>query len=101
MLDTRQVEEVLLTATQTMMGVAILLALRFHRWSAWTLLGLFAVQFAVTSTTGRFVLSGIYALFTVVVLVVQRRHVVPPLVAPFRRAVPGDADGPRERTPAS
>ncbi|MFE7506245.1 sodium:proton exchanger [Promicromonospora sp. NPDC057488] len=84
-LDTRQVEEVLLTATQTMMGVAILLSLRFHRWSAWTLLGLFAVQFAVTSTTGRFALSGIYALVTVVVLVVHRKHVVPTLVAPFRR----------------
>ncbi|MFD7307899.1 sodium:proton exchanger [Promicromonospora sp. NPDC059942] len=84
-LDTRQVEEVLLTATQTMMGVAILLALRFHRWSAWTLLGLFAVQFAVTSTTGRFALSAVYAAVTVVLLVVRREHVLPTLAAPFRR----------------
>jgi hypothetical protein len=42
----RQVEEFLLTATQTLLGVAALLALRFPRWAAWTLLGLFAIQFA-------------------------------------------------------
>ncbi|MEU2201666.1 sodium/calcium exchanger protein [Isoptericola sp. NPDC019482] len=83
-LDTRQVEEVLLTATQTMMGVAILLGLRFHRWSAWTLLGLFVIQFAVTGTTGRFVLSGIYAAISVAILIVQRRHIIPTLTAPFR-----------------
>ncbi len=33
-LDSRQVEEVLLTATQTLMGVALILALRFSRASA-------------------------------------------------------------------
>ena len=46
-LDARQVEEFLLTATQTLLGVAALLALRFPRWLRWTLLGLFAVQFAL------------------------------------------------------
>ena len=40
-LDGRQIEEVLLTATQTMMGVALILALRFHRCTAWALLALF------------------------------------------------------------
>ena len=84
-LDTRQVEEVLLTATQTMMGVAILLGLRFHRWSAWALLGLFAVQFAVTSTTGRFALSGLYVVITVGFLITHRRLILPTLAAPFRR----------------
>src|ERR1700712_1424966 len=49
-LDGRQVEEVLLTATQTMMGVAMILALRFHRHTAWALLALFMVQFPITST---------------------------------------------------
>ena len=34
-LDARQVEEVLLTAAQTLLGVAILLALRFPRWAAY------------------------------------------------------------------
>ena len=50
-LDSRQVEEVLLTASQTLMGVALILALRFNRASAWPLLGLFVVQFPLTSTT--------------------------------------------------
>ena len=40
-LDPRQVEEVLLTATQTLMGVALILGLRFHRATAWALLVLF------------------------------------------------------------
>ena len=56
-LDARQIEEVLLTATQTLMGVAVLLALRFPRWAALALLGLFAVQFAIPGTEGRLVLS--------------------------------------------
>ncbi|WP_199732074.1 sodium:proton exchanger [Cellulomonas triticagri] len=84
-LDTRQTEEMLLTAAQTLMGVAILLGLRFHRWSAWALLALFAVQFPLTSTHGRFILSGVYLAIAAVILVVQRRHLVPTLTAPFRR----------------
>ena len=60
-LDSRQVEEVLLTATQTLMGVALILALRFNRATAWALLVLFVVQFPITSTHGRLVLCGIYA----------------------------------------
>ena len=52
-LDARQVEEVLLTATQTLLGVAILLALRFPRWAAYTLFGLFAVQFFIPGLYGR------------------------------------------------
>src|SRR5262249_28483928 len=53
LLDSRQVEEVLLTATQTLMGVALILALRFPRGAAWALLVLFVVQFPVASTQGR------------------------------------------------
>ncbi|MFM8352058.1 MAG: hypothetical protein ACKN9D_13460, partial [Actinomycetales bacterium] len=60
-LDARQVEEMLLTATQTLMGVAILLTLRFPRWGAWALLALFAIQFPLTSTSQRLVLSAVYA----------------------------------------
>ncbi len=44
-----------------MMGVAVVLALRFYRWSAWILLALFAIQFPVSGTIGRLVLTGIYA----------------------------------------
>jgi cation:H+ antiporter len=86
MLDGRQVEEVLLTATQTMMGVAMILALRFHRHTAWALLALFMVQFPITSTEGRLMLCGVYAAIAVAGLVINRRHVLPTLRAPFTRA---------------
>lgn len=84
-LDARQVEEVFLTAAQTVLGVAVLLSLRFPRWAAWSLLGLFVVQFAIPGTTGRLVLAGVYLVLAAGVLVHHRRHIVPTLTAPFRR----------------
>lgn len=91
-LDARQVEEFVLTATQTLLGVAIILALRFHLWSAVSLATLFAVQFFVTDTSGRYVLSAIQAVAAIVVLVVHRRHILVTLVAPFRRPAAVEAD---------
>lgn len=91
-LDARQVEEFVLTASQTVLGVAIIIALRFHRWSACALVGLFAVQFAVTDTTGRYVLSAIHIAIALVVLVIHRRDILPTVTAPFRRSVP-DGEG--------
>ena len=82
-LDSRQVEEVLLTATQTMMGVALILALRFHRSAACTLLGLFVIQFPIFSTQGRLLLCGVYIAVAIAGLIVNRRHVVATLGAPF------------------
>ncbi|MET3636569.1 sodium:proton exchanger [Curtobacterium oceanosedimentum] len=86
-LDGRQVEEFVLTASQTVLGVAIIIALRFHRWSAIALVALFAVQFVVTDTSGRWVLSGVHVVVALVVLWVNRKDVVPTLRAPFRRPV--------------
>ncbi len=82
-LDSRQVEEVLLTATQTMMGVALILALRFHRATAWALLGLFVVQFPIASTQGRLMLCGVYAAVAIVGLIVNRRYLPATVRAPF------------------
>jgi cation:H+ antiporter len=82
-LDGRQIEEMVLTAVQTLMGVAMILGLRFRRWAAWTLFGLFIVQFPITSTEGRVLLSAAYAVVAVVALVVNRRQLVPTLLAPF------------------
>ena len=87
-LDARQIEEFVLTASQTVLGVAIIIALRFHRWSAIALAALFAVQFAVTDTTGRYILSAIQILIAVGVLIVHRRHIIPTVTAPFRRSSP-------------
>jgi cation:H+ antiporter len=82
-LDGRQVEEIVLTATQTVMGVALVLRLRFHRWAVWALLGLFVVQFPITSTEGRAVLIGVYAAVAAAALVCNRQWLVPTLLAPF------------------
>jgi len=82
-LDSRQIEEVLLTATQTLMGVALILALRFHRSSAWALLAMFVVQFPITSTHGRLLLCGSYAAVAVAGLIINRRHLAATVQAPF------------------
>lgn len=94
-LDARQIEEFVLTGTQTLLGVAIIVALRFPRWSAIALAAIFALQFVVTDTTGRYVLSGVQAALAAIVLVVHRRDILPTLAAPFRRreAVASDAAG--------
>ncbi|MCE0537212.1 hypothetical protein LWF15_17050 [Kineosporia rhizophila] len=84
-LDDRQVEEMLLTAAQTMLGIALILGLRFHRWSAWLLLALFLVQFPVTSTEGRVILCGVYGLAALVALALNFRHLLPTLRAPFTK----------------
>lgn len=87
-LDARQIEEFILTATQTVLGVAIILALRFHWAAAAGLAALFAVQFVVTDTTGRYVLSAIQAILAVGFLIAHRRDILPTLAAPFRRIRP-------------
>ncbi|WP_039785082.1 sodium:proton exchanger [Actinoalloteichus spitiensis] len=88
-LDGRQIEEFVLTATQTMLGVAVLLALRFPRWAAWTLLGLFLVQFLFPGQEARYVISGVYAVLAAIAVVRNRAHLVATLRAPFaRRSAP-------------
>jgi cation:H+ antiporter len=85
-LDGRQVEEFTLTATQTILGVAIILALRFHWAPALGLAALFGVQFFVTDTTGRYVLSAIQAGLAIVFLILHRKEILPTVSAPFRRS---------------
>jgi len=91
-LDGRQVEEFLLTATQTVLGLAILLSLRFPRWAAWTLLGLFAVQFAIPGQTGRYILSGVYLALAIGALIYNRQYVLETVTSPFRRTPKVAAD---------
>lgn len=85
-LDARQIEEFVLTGTQTVMGVAIIIALRFNRWSAIALAAIFATQFFVTDTTGRYILSAIQLVIAAVVLVIHRHDILPTLRAPFQRS---------------
>ncbi|OYN96278.1 sodium:proton exchanger [Enemella evansiae] len=85
-LDGRQVEEFVLTATQTVLGVAIIIALRFRLWSAIGLAVLFAVQFFVTDTGGRYVLSAIQTVFALGFLIAHRHDILATLAAPFKKA---------------
>lgn len=91
-LDGRQIEEFTLTATQTVLGVAIILALRFHWVPAVGLAALFGVQFFVTDTSGRYVLSAIQAGLAIIFLIIHRRDILPTLSAPFRRPKPEPAE---------
>jgi cation:H+ antiporter len=84
LLDSRQIEEFLLTATQTLLGVAALLALRFPRWLAFTLLCLFALQFVFPDQQARYVLCAAYAVLAAAALVRNRRHILSTFAAPFR-----------------
>lgn len=93
-LDARQIEEFTLTATQALLGVAIILALRFHWQTAIGLALLFGAQFFVTDTTGRYVLSAIQAILALAFFVVHRREILPTLAAPFRRTLPPQAADP-------
>lgn len=84
-MDGRQTEEFVLTATQTLLGVAIIIALRFHWWSALGLALLFGVQFFITDTTGRYVLSAIQAGLALGFFIAHRSDLKATLTAPFRR----------------
>ncbi|WP_408622472.1 sodium:proton exchanger [Kineosporia rhizophila] len=91
-LDHRQTEEMLLTAAQTMMGIALILGLRFHHWSAWILLLLFMVQFPVTGTDGRLILSAVYGAIALAAFAWHWRHIWPTLKAPFAKLEEAEPD---------
>jgi cation:H+ antiporter len=76
-LDARQTQEFLLTATQSVLGFAVLLNLRFGWPQAAGLLALFATQLPFPETSARLGFSAVYVAAAVVVLVVQRRGLRP------------------------
>ncbi len=69
-LDTRQREEVLLTAAQSLFAVILLLDLRLSLWGAGLIFGLFAVQFVFPDQ--RVAISVLYGILSVATLVVTR-----------------------------
>jgi len=72
-LDTRQTEEVLLTAAQSLFAVSLLLNLRLSLLEAGALFGLFAVQMVFPQT--RLAVTVVYCVLTVVVLLATRHQV--------------------------
>lgn len=74
-LDVRQVEEVALTAAQTLLGVAILINSRLERWEAAALFVLFAAQFILPGPAARLSLAAIYLVIAAVILLLRRGDV--------------------------
>ncbi|MEM2727031.1 MAG: sodium:calcium antiporter, partial [Archaeoglobaceae archaeon] len=75
-LDDRQREEFLLTAAQSLLGVAVIINLRLSLLEALALLGLFLAQFVYQSVETRYVLSFIYILIAVPSLYIHRQEIV-------------------------
>jgi len=74
-LDDRQKEEFLLTAAQSLLGVAVIINLRFNIFEALALLGLFLAQFIYQTVETRYLLSFIYILIAVPVLFIHWREI--------------------------
>ncbi|MFD7578924.1 hypothetical protein [Kitasatospora sp. NPDC059817] len=85
----RQVDEVLLTAAQTVLAVVLLLDLRFLPWKAGLLFALFAVQFALPGESARVALSWVYLALAVPLLAVRLRQ-LPPTVRALAGHIEGD-----------
>jgi cation:H+ antiporter len=71
-LDTRQVEEVFLTAAQSVFAVVLIARLDLTWWGAVLLLVLFTIQFLIPAESIRVVIAWIYLGLALVVLVVRR-----------------------------
>jgi cation:H+ antiporter len=76
-LDGRQLEELVLTASQGILGFSVLSNLELRRWEAMALLFLFLIQFPLPGQSARLLLSAVYLILAMVVLVVHRRSLLP------------------------
>jgi|SRR5438132_5014694 len=83
-LDARQTEEFILTATQTLLGFAVLVDLRLSVFEAVALLVLFAAQFPFPQPAVRLGFSAAYAVLAIALLVWRRRD-LPPIARALRR----------------
>jgi cation:H+ antiporter len=74
-LDLRQNEEFILTAAQSILGFAFLIDLHFSIKEAAILLGLFLIQFFLTGTEQRLILSGFYILLGVILIIIRWKDI--------------------------
>ncbi|ADB58502.1 sodium:calcium antiporter [Archaeoglobus profundus] len=74
-LDARQREEILLTASQSLFGLAIISNLRINLWEALALLTLFLAQFVYESIETRYILSIIYIALSIPIIVKERENI--------------------------
>ena len=84
-LDDRQALEILLTAAQSAFAVALLIGLTLSVRQAVPLFALFALQFAIPTSTFRIVISVVYLVLAAGIMVARRAD-IPALVGSARRA---------------
>lgn len=82
--DGRGAEELWLTTAQTLLGVAILLTLRWGLGSSFLMLGLFLVS-VIPDETFRNILGGVHLLIALWYFWKNRALIMPTLRAPFKR----------------
>lgn len=82
-LGARQVEELTLTAAQTILGIAILLCMKFSARWAIVLFIMFTSTFIFVSTEARYAVSAIYLILALILLVLHRRAILPSLKLAF------------------
>jgi len=86
-LTTRATVELSLTVATTLMAVTALSTLAPKRVDSWIMLILYGIQFAFPVTGVRIAVAIVLGMFTLDILVANRRA-VPPLVAAFRARHP-------------
>jgi cation:H+ antiporter len=85
-LDAVQREEFLLTASVTLLAVALMAGLRVPLWACVFILGVFALEFVLQTESSRLVLAGVNVAAALVVAVLNRRRWGPLFRAPFVKA---------------
>ena len=84
-LDSRQVEELVLTSSQSLLGVGVLLNGRLEAWEAVVLLLLFLVQLPFPQANVRYGLSLLYVLLAILLFIRYARYVPQHLRLTFRK----------------
>jgi cation:H+ antiporter len=74
-LDARQKEEIFLTASQSLFGLAVISNLRINFWEALALLGLFLAQFVYESVEIRYALSFAYIALSIPIILKERNQI--------------------------
>jgi cation:H+ antiporter len=93
--DTRQSEEIFLTAGQSLFAVAILVSLSMARWEAIVLAALFATQFVFTAGTVRLAYGVVYCVLAIAVLTRDIPHFRPFFTAARETGTDPGGDRPR------
>lgn len=75
-LDTRQNEEILLTASQSLFALAILLDLKISWKEAVALLALFLIQLIFPAVEVRYLISAVYIAVSIPVLIIKRADLI-------------------------